>query len=63
MWPCGGSWTRHEGPYNEVFKELRGQSILCVLNLNNKVTQDDGRTLHESGRVIFQNQLGEWKRC
>lgn len=38
MWPCGGGWTRGN--------ELRGHGILCILNGDSKVTQDDGRTLH-----------------
>lgn len=33
MWPCGGGWTRGD--------ELRGHGTLCILNVNNKIPQDD----------------------
>lgn len=41
---------------------MRGHGILCVLNVDSKVTQDYGRTLHEQKRVMFQNQLAECKK-
>lgn len=34
VWPCVGGWT--------TSAELRGHGILCVLNVDNKVTWDDG---------------------
>lgn len=47
MWPYHGSWARSQVPQDEVFKELRGQGILYVLNIDDKVTQDDGKILHD----------------
>lgn len=47
MWPCDGGWARNKGPQDEVFKELRDQGILCVLNIDDKVTQDDGKISHD----------------
>lgn len=57
MRPCDGGWARSKGPQVEVFKELRGQGILCVLNIDDKVTQMMARF------YMTQKQLGEWKRC
>lgn len=36
-----------ESLQDEIFKELRGQGISCVLKVDSKVTQDHDKILHD----------------